>query len=91
MDATTVKPYLERFSRLTPREQQIARAFATGMSSLEIAEQLGIARSTVKNHLTAIYHTLGLKPQAGRGRRLAAMLNYYKGYFDGVDNAGKVA
>lgn len=45
---------------LTPREQQIAEAIATGRSNRDIAAQLGITEQTVKNHLTNIFGKVGV-------------------------------
>ncbi len=45
---------------LTPREQQIAKAYANGDSYHRIAENLFIAPSTVRTHLATIYRKLGV-------------------------------
>lgn len=47
-------------SRLTAREREIAFLIGNGSSNKEIASQLKISESTVKAHLSAIYHKLGL-------------------------------
>lgn len=46
---------------LTPREAEIARAAARGLSNREIAEGLGITERTVKAHLTVIFEKLNLR------------------------------
>jgi DNA-binding NarL/FixJ family response regulator len=46
--------------RLTSREQEIAYLIGNGSSNKEIASLLKISESTVKAHLSAIYHKLGL-------------------------------
>ena len=46
--------------RLTSREQEIAYLIGNGSSNKEIATILKISESTVKAHLSAIYHKLGL-------------------------------
>jgi len=46
--------------RLSPREQEIAHAYAGGDNYHQIAERLFIAPSTVRTHLTAIYRKLGV-------------------------------
>lgn len=46
---------------LTPRETEIARAAARGLSNREIAEGLGITERTVKAHLTVIFEKLQLR------------------------------
>lgn len=40
---------------LTERERQVAACLALGMIAREIASQIGITKSTVKNHLTRMY------------------------------------
>ena len=44
--------------RLTPRETELLRAFATGQSYKEAARTLGISPHTVGNHVKAIYRKL---------------------------------
>jgi DNA-binding CsgD family transcriptional regulator len=48
------------WASLTPTELATARLAATGMSNPQIAEQLFIARSTVKMHLSNVYLKLGI-------------------------------
>lgn len=45
---------------LSPREREIARAYADGETYHQIAERFGIAPSTVRTHLAAIYRKLGV-------------------------------
>ena len=51
----------EPFNPLSPREMEILQLITNGMSNKEIATQLGISHQTVKNHITAILHKLGVK------------------------------
>lgn len=46
---------------LTPREQEILALIAQGSSNREIAQQLYISDRTVRNHVTNILGTLGLR------------------------------
>jgi DNA-binding NarL/FixJ family response regulator len=46
---------------LTPRQREILALVARGLSSPDIAAQLGISPGTVKAHLTAIYRTIGAR------------------------------
>ena len=45
---------------LSPREREIAQAYANGDTYHQIAERLFIAPSTVRTHLAAIYRKLGV-------------------------------
>lgn len=62
-----------RSSKLTPRETQIASLIDKGMSNQEIATQLSISISTVKNHVHSILKRLGARSraEAARSTRLA--------------------
>jgi DNA-binding NarL/FixJ family response regulator len=48
------------YGSLTPREQEIMRLLAEGLSAKEIAEKLFISPKTVENHRTNIMNKLGL-------------------------------
>jgi DNA-binding NarL/FixJ family response regulator len=50
-----------RAETLTPRELDIARAVARGRTNAELAEELAIAVSTVKTHLTGIQRKVGAR------------------------------
>lgn len=54
---------------LTPREQQIVRLIAGGLSNKEIGVQLGVSEKTVKSHLGHIFSKLKIS-----GRTSAAVL-----------------
>ena len=45
---------------LTPREMDVLRLLAQGLTDAEIAEQLDISYRTVSTHLTSIYNKLGI-------------------------------
>lgn len=51
-------------SALSARESQILALVVNGYSNQEIADELGIARNTVKNHLRSILAKLGVKNRA---------------------------
>jgi DNA-binding NarL/FixJ family response regulator len=59
---------------LTPRQFEILRLVATGLSNQGIAELLGIASNSVVNHLSAIYATLGI-PE-GNNARVSSVLAF---------------
>ena len=48
-------------STLTPREMEILELICAGASNKDISRRLGISYQTVKNHVTAILHKLGVK------------------------------
>lgn len=49
---------------LTRREREIWRLLATGLDNTEIAADLDISVSTVKNHITGIFGKLGVRDRA---------------------------
>jgi DNA-binding NarL/FixJ family response regulator len=57
-----LKPALHRdLSDLTPRELDVLRLLATGLSNAELAGQLSLSVATVKTHIAAILSKLGLR------------------------------
>ena len=52
---------LDRPDPLTERETEILRLMAGGYSNKEIANSLGVAEGTVKNHVSNILSTLGVR------------------------------
>jgi DNA-binding NarL/FixJ family response regulator len=46
---------------LTPSERKVLELIGDGMSNREIAEKLGVAEKTVKNHITALLAKMGLQ------------------------------
>jgi two-component system nitrate/nitrite response regulator NarL len=50
--------------RLTPREAEIARFVAAGLSNKQIARKVNIAEGTVKIHLHRAYQKLGIANRA---------------------------
>lgn len=57
---------------LTPREEQIARMIARGLSNREIAQELAISQGTVKIHVGRLYRKAGVSTRA---RLLLVLLN----------------
>lgn len=58
---------------LTPRQWEILRVAASGKSTKEMANLLGLSTLTMKNHLGNIYQRLGV------GSMLEAVIWYYAG------------
>ena len=52
--------YAPRRSAMSPQQQRILQFLAEGVSNKQIARELGIACSTVKNQLTAVFEKLGV-------------------------------
>ncbi len=50
--------------RLTPRERDVMRLSATGLTSAEIAEELGMSARTVNQHVDNVADKLGTRNRA---------------------------
>jgi len=58
------RPSSGLLARLTDRELEVLRALSTGASTAEIALTLGITTKTLRNHISATYHKLGIYDRA---------------------------
>lgn len=55
------RPPRRRAHRLSERERDVARYYAEGMATAEVAQKLGIADNTVLAHRANIMRKLGLE------------------------------
>jgi len=56
-----VSPPHSALSSLTPREQEVLRLMARGLSNAEIAEAVFLSEATVKTHVSRILQKMGLR------------------------------
>ena len=59
----TIAPHRD-LSGLTPRELEVLRLLATGLSNAELASRLFLSPTTVKTHLGNLYETLEVSDRA---------------------------
>jgi DNA-binding NarL/FixJ family response regulator len=62
-----VRPYAG--GKLTPREREVMRLIAEGLSNRQIAARLVISEKTVKNHICSIYQRFGVYERSQAVRR----------------------
>jgi len=54
------EPHTHPELRLTPRQAEVLRLLEIGRSTAQIAEELGLSRETVRNHVRRLQHALGV-------------------------------
>ena len=68
--ASEVAPLIVDAYELTPREVDVTRALARGLTTSEIARELYLSRYTVQDHLKSVYEKAGV---SSRGELVAKM------------------
>ena len=63
------------WDKLTPRQQEVARHAARGMTDAEIAAQLGITKQTVNAHLKEVYRKLQVNSRTQLANRILDYIN----------------
>ena len=58
----------EQPRRLSPRETEVLRLVANGLTDADVAERLHVSRRTVTTHLSSIYEKLGVSSRAAATR-----------------------
>ena len=84
--ASEVAPLIVEAYELTPREIDVTRALARGLTTNEIAGELHLSRFTVQDHLKAVYEKAGV---SSRGELVAKMFadHYYDSLSAGMAHA----
>jgi DNA-binding CsgD family transcriptional regulator len=84
--ASEVAPLIVDAYELTPREVDVTRALARGLTTNEIARELHLSRYTVQDHLKSVYEKAGV---SSRGELVAKMFadHYHDGLADAVHGA----
>lgn len=59
------RPAAERLAGLTPREIEVLRLIAAGLTAKEAARELDIAPKTADNHIQNLYSKIGVTTRAG--------------------------
>jgi DNA-binding CsgD family transcriptional regulator len=87
--ASEVAPLIVEAYELTPREVDVTRALARGLSTNEVAAELHLSRYTVQDHLKSVYEKAGV---SSRGELVAKMFadHYYDGLTGAIHGAAEV-
>ena len=58
------RPWGGQLDELSPREAELLKAMAEGLTNKGIAQQFGISHQTARNHLSNVYRKLGVRSRA---------------------------
>jgi DNA-binding CsgD family transcriptional regulator len=88
--ASEVATLMVEAYELTPREVDVTRALARGLSTNEIARELHLSAYTVQDHLKSVYEKTGV---SGRGELVAKVFtdHYHDGLRDAIHGAALAA
>jgi DNA-binding CsgD family transcriptional regulator len=88
--ASEIAPLIVDAYELTPREVDVTRALARGLTTTEIARELYLSRYTVQDHLKSVYEKTGV---SSRGELVAKMFadHYHEGLAEAVERAESVS
>jgi DNA-binding CsgD family transcriptional regulator len=68
-----IEPTSERTPQLSPRERETLTLLAGGYSTAQMAQQMGISKETVRNHVKRLLRSLGARSRVeavAKGRRV---------------------
>ncbi|TMR11577.1 response regulator transcription factor [Nonomuraea turkmeniaca] len=68
--------HADPLSKLSPRETEVLRHLAEGLTNAAVAERLHVSLSTVEKHVNAMMDRLDLPRDPGYSRRVLAILRY---------------
>jgi DNA-binding CsgD family transcriptional regulator len=88
--ASEIAPLIVDAYELTPRELDVTRALARGLTTTEIAGELYLSRYTVQDHLKSVYEKTGV---SSRGELVAKMFadHYHDGLVDAMHRAASAS
>jgi DNA-binding NarL/FixJ family response regulator len=67
LDSQVDKDFADKLAQLTPHQFKVLQMMADGLLNKQIAYELQVSESTIKQHVSAVLHKLGFnnRTQAG--------------------------